>query len=200
VVVKGRVAALRLGFTSHVLALLFVACAACRHPAAAQRVDSARVTPPTPAPVIDTLTKPIPRPPLTPRRAFLYSVALPGYGQTLLGRPTAGALFVLSESIALAMLRESIVELRQARRLQQDSVVYFGVGPDGVPVTRPSSFDQNLVNVRRGHREDWVAFLIANHLFAGADAFVAAHLWDLPSQISLHATPEGTVVAARLRW
>jgi hypothetical protein len=182
------------------LALLLGAAAPICRVAVAQRADSARVTPPAPAPVVDTLTKPIPRPPLTPRRAFLYSVALPGYGQTLLGRPTAGALFVLSEAIALAMLHESVVELSQARRLQQDSLVYFGVGADGVPVTRPSSFDQNLVNVRRGHREDWVAFLIANHLFAGADAFVAAHLWDLPTQISLHATTEGTVVAARLRW
>jgi hypothetical protein len=56
------------------------------------------------------------------------------------------------------------------------------------------------VNTRRGHLEDWIAFIIANHLFAAADAYVAAHLWDLPSQISVDARPNGTVIAARLRW
>jgi hypothetical protein len=56
------------------------------------------------------------------------------------------------------------------------------------------------VNTRRGHLEDWIAFIIANHLFAAADAYVAAHLWDLPSQISVDARPNGTVIAASLRW
>ena len=32
--------------------------------------------------------------------------------------------------------------------------------------------------------EDWIALLVFNHLVSGADAFVAAHLWDLPAQVS----------------
>jgi hypothetical protein len=163
-----------------------------------QRVDSTRVSPR--APRVDTVVAAVPKPPLSPRRAFLYSLVLPGYAQTVLGRPTAGALFVLSESIAIVMLRESNAELRDARRFQTDSLLVLGRDPTGTLVTSPSSYSQEIVNIRRGHREDWVAFLLANHLFAGADAYVAAHLWDLPSQVSLRATDQGTVLAARIRW
>jgi len=84
-----------------VLALLVLTSAVAR----AQRADSARVAPRPPA--VDTVARRVLRPPLTPRRAFLYSLLLPGYGQSILGRPVAGAIFVLSESIAIAMLRES---------------------------------------------------------------------------------------------
>jgi hypothetical protein len=176
-------------------ALLLLSASAAR----GQRVDSTRVSPKVPR--VDTAVAPVPRPPLSPRRAFLYSLALPGYAQAVLGRPTAGALFVLSESIAIALLRESNAELRQARRLQSDSLATLGRDPSsGSLVTVPAPYNQELINLRRGHREDWVALLIANHLFAGADAYVAAHLWDLPSQVSVRATDQGTVVSARIRW
>ena len=32
------------------------------------------------------------------------------------------------------------------------------------------------------------------------DAFVAAHLWDVPAQLSVRAAPGRTTVAARLQW
>jgi hypothetical protein len=168
--------------------------------AQSQRADSARVAPKT---VVDTSTHPVPKPPLSPRRAFLYSLAIPGYGQSMLGRPAAGALFVLTESIALAMLRESSADLHEARQLRRDSLVVIGYDPlSGTPITQRNSYDDDLIAVRRGHVEDWIAFLAANHLFAAADAYVAAHLWDLPSQISVRQGPSGrgTIVGARLRW
>jgi hypothetical protein len=118
----------------------------------------------------------------------------------VLGRPTAGAIFVLSEAIALGMLRESKADLNEARALRTDSLVVVGVDANGVPIKSPSPYTDELIDVRRGHVEDWVAFIIANHLFAAADAYVGAHLWDLPSQISLRQTREGTVLAARLTW
>ena len=165
----------------------------------AQQVDSARVAA-RPAPV-DTAKRVTPKPPLTPRRAFLYSLLLPGYGQSVLGRPGAGTIFVLTESIAIAMLRESRADLAEARALQRDSIVVLGVDPaTGQPITQRNSYDQELINVRRGHVEDWVAFLFANHLFAAADAYVAAHLWDLPAQISVRQGISGPIVTARLRW
>jgi hypothetical protein len=166
-------------------------------PARAQRADSARVAP---RPAVDTVSRPVPLPPLSPRRAFLYSLLLPGYGQSILGRPTAGAIFVLSESIAIAMLRESKADLQEARRLRTDSLVVIGVDAGGAPITAASPYDDHLIDVRRGHVEDWVAFILANHLFAAADAYVGAHLWDLPSQISVRQTRTGTVLAARLAW
>jgi len=143
------------------------------------------------------------KPPLSPRRAFLYSLALPGYSQSVLNRPTAGALFVLTESIALVMLRESAADLRQARRFLTDSLVVIGYETSGTtvtPITQVSGYNQRLVDIRRGHVEDWIAFIFANHLFAAADAYVAAHLWDLPTQISVESRPTGAVVAAKVHW
>lgn len=176
-----------------------IALAFLASPAHAQRVDSARVAPHQPS--VDTSTKPVPAPPISPRRAFFYSLMLPGYAQSVLGRPTAGALFVLSESIAIAMLRESKADLNEARRLRTDSVLVIGVDANGQPITHRSFYSDGLIDIRRGHVEDWVAFLAANHLFAAADAYVAAHLWDLPSQVSVRPAPDGgAVVAARFTW
>jgi hypothetical protein len=167
--------------------------------ASAQRADSARVAAARPAPV-DTGARPVPKPPLSPRRAFLFSLLLPGYSQSVLGRPTAGAIFVLSEAIALGMLRESKADLNEARALRTDSLVVVGFDAAGVPIRAASPYTDELIDVRRGHVEDWVAFIIANHLFAAADAYVGAHLWDLPSQISVRQTRDGTTLAARLTW
>ncbi len=191
-------------------ALAALACALVPGRAAsAQQVDSAKVgvsrTPPDTArrprsQAPDSARKPLPQPPLSPRRAFLYSLVVPGYSQAVLNRPTAGALFVLTESIAIAMLRESAADLREARRFQTDSVITIGVSPTGTPLTAVSGYTQRLVDVRRSHVEDWIAFIIANHLFAAADGYVAAHLWDLPTQVSVERRPAGTVVAAKFRW
>jgi hypothetical protein len=166
--------------------------------AGAQRADSARAGA-RPA-TIDSTRKALPKPPLSPKRAFLYSLALPGYAQSVLKRPTAGAIFMVTESIGLAMLRESAADLRQAKRFQTDSLIVVGYSDTGAPITQVSAYTESFTNTRKGHLEDWIAFLIANHLFAAADAYVGAHLWDLPSQISVETRPTGTVVAARIRW
>jgi hypothetical protein len=177
-----------------------IACAlsSLAHSAHAQRVDSARVAA-RPASG-DTSRANLPKPPLSPRRAFLYSLALPGYAQSVLNRPTAGAIFMMTESIALVMLRESSADLRQARRFQTDSLIVVGYSASGAPVTQVSPYTERLVTTRRGHVEDWIAFILANHLFAATDAYVAAHLWDLPSQISVEPRADGAAVAARLTW
>jgi hypothetical protein len=167
----------------------------------AQRADSARAG--VVRTVADSNRAKLPKPPLSPRRAFLYSLALPGYSQSVLGRPTAGALFVLTESIALVMLRESAADLREARRFRTDSLVVIGYDASAAtptPITQASAYTDRLIDVRRGHVEDWIAFLVANHLFAAADAYVAAHLWDLPTQISVESRRNGTVLAAKVSW
>lgn len=172
--------------------------------ASAQRADSAKTAVARPAAArtaTDTSTSQAPQPPLSPRRAFMYSLLVPGFAQSRLGRPTAGALFVFTESIAIAMLRQSTADLREARLFRTDSVVVLGNDPlTGAPVTQKSPYNDGLVNIRKGHVEDWIAFLIGNHLFAAADAYVAAHLWDLPSQINLTQTSAGTMVVARLAF
>jgi hypothetical protein len=161
----------------------------------------------------DTVARAIPAPslrgatdsvtaPLSPRRAFLYSFLLPGYAQSVLGRHKAGATFMLVEAISLVMIRESVADVREARRLEGDSIVVSYVDQFGGAsvVKTPRQFDDAYVHVRRAHAEDWAALLVANHLFAGADAFVSANLWDLPAKLGLHLLPGGAVVSASMRW
>ena len=160
--------------------------------AQAQRADSARAGATRSA-----------RPPLSPRRAFLTSLVAPGYAQSVLGRPNAAALFILTEAIGVLMVRESSTELRHARRLQDDSVAVYFVNPTtGLPDTlyRGPRYSSALVRARRAHLEDWIAALVANHLIAGADAFVAAHLWEVPVRVGFRRTDGGPEVSARYRW
>ena len=86
-----------------------------------------------------------------------------------------------------------------------DSVIISYVDPStGLPLTPPTTvgrrFDPQYVHVRQSHVEDWVAFLLANHLFSGADAFVAANLWELPAELSVRVAPGGATVSASLAW
>jgi hypothetical protein len=170
--------------------------AAVPRAASAQRTDTARVG------ATRTTERP-PRPPLSPRRAFLASLVAPGYAQSVLGRPNAAALFILTEAVALLMVRETAVELRQARRLEADSVPVYFVNPaKGVADTvyGPGRYPTALVRARRAHLEDWIAALVANHVIAAADAFVAAHLWDVPIQVGFRSAGGNAKLAARYRW
>lgn len=144
------------------------------------------------------------RPPITPRRAFLYSFLLPGYSQAKLGRHKAAATFLLVEAISLAMIRESEADVHEARRTENDTVVVRYVDDSGVLGIQisPPRFNGAYVRTRSAHVEDWAALLVANHLFAGADAFVAAHLWDVPARLGLRILPRagGTTVSASFKW
>ncbi len=153
------------------------------------------------------------RPPISPRRAFLYSLMLPGAGQAKLDRGYAGGMFFLIEVASLALVHRSAEDLRIARASAGDSVplrYQFNV-VTGLPVLdtngnptvaewRVSPFDAAYVRTRRLHYEDWIAVLIFNHLFAGADAFVAAQLWDLPGKVAIRQTPFGPLVQASFRF
>lgn len=170
-------------------------------PSLAQRPDSARVRRPTSSgPTIPDSLKP----PISPRRAFLYSAILPGYGQAILGRNKAAAVMLAIEAMAIGMIRESAADVREARRMSGDTVVVSYVdatgGASSPPIVSARRFDPQYVHVRQSHVEDWVAFLLANHLFSGADAFVAANLWELPAELSVRVAPGGATVGASLTW
>ena len=185
--------------------------------AAAQQRDSLRVAPAGALPRGDTLVvPPLPEPPVSPRRALLTSMAFPGYGQARLDRSTASALFFAIEVAGVYMVRKSLDDLHTAKRLGRDSLpARYDVDPvtgqilrdpvTGEPLVLewlPPAYSQDLVRARRLHLEDWVAALVFNHLIAGADAYVAAHLWDVPAAVSLRALPtsRGAMVVASLRW
>ncbi len=178
--------------------------------AAAQHVDSARAAA---RPAGDTII--FGRSPIRPRTAFLRSLLVPGWGQASLDRGAAGGVFVLMEAISITMLVKSKRDLDLAKRFRNDSIFQgYRLDDNGLVVTRVDSISGDTVPVlqyernpiadrikpRQQHLEDWIALLIFNHFFAGADAFVAAHLGDLPPRLSVRPRRDGVTVSARIQW
>jgi len=164
---------------------------------AAQVPDSTR------RPVSDSGFSPVIKPPVSPRRAFLSSLAMPGYGQAMLGRKRSGAMMLAFEAVSVVMIRETALGVREARRNSADSVIVSWVDPNGLPAIRyaRTSFPAGLVRARKEQMEDWIAVLVANHLFSGADAFVAALLWDLPAELAVTSSARSsTNVGLRVRF
>jgi len=168
------------------------------------QIDTLARPRPAPAPAKNNTSQvdSVGRPPITPRRAFLYSFLLPGYSQGVLGRNKAAVAFGLVEGISLVMIRESAADVHEARRIADDSVIvsYGSSGGITTRVTAPPRFTNAYVHTREAHVEDWVALLVANHLFAGADAYVAAHLWDIGAQLGMRLSPNGRVLTASFKF
>ena len=156
----------------------------------------------------------VPQPPLSPRRAFITSLLLPGYAQTVFGRSKAAMLFAAIEVGSIGMARKSAIDLQEAKALNRDSVVAsYKIDPEtgiaqidpktGLPIPDTyiaSRFTDDRVKARRTHYEDWIAAIIFNHLFSGADAYVAANLWDFRTNIGAVARARGGVIYASVSW
>ena len=184
--------------------------------AMAQQRDSTRAgispaaTTAAPAAAPDTT----PKPPMSPRRAFLTSLVLPGYAQTVFGRDRAAMLFTIIEIGAIGMARKAAQDLAEAEGLPRDSVVAtYKIDPTtGLAVIDPktgqptpetyitSRFTADRIKARRTHYEDWIAAIIFNHLFAGADAYVAANLWDFRTNVNVAARDRRTTISASLSF
>jgi hypothetical protein len=106
--------------------------------------------------------------PISPINAFWRSFLLPGWGQARLNRKLTGGIFVAWEGVTLGMSLKTRHELAYLRR------------------TRSARAD----NKRREH-EDWIVLLAFNHLFAGLEAYVGAHLADFPGDLQIQAVPGG---------
>jgi hypothetical protein len=105
---------------------------------------------------------------ISPINAFWRSFLLPGWGQARLNRKLTGGIFVAWEGVTLGMSLKTRHELAYLRR------------------TRSARGD----NKRREH-EDWIVLLAFNHLFAGLEAYVGAHLTDFPGDLKIRAVPGG---------
>ena len=187
--------------------MLLTASSVASSQAGAQQVDSVRVRGRP-----DSGTAPARRagglpsrliPPISPKRAFLYSLVLPGYGQSRLDRGTSGAFFASIELGAIAMVRRSQADVREARRFRADSLPSEFTVVGGMPVKSgalASSYTADLVRSRRLAVEDWLALLAFNHLLGAADAFVSAQLWDVPVVLSAYPTRGGAAVVATIQW
>jgi hypothetical protein len=186
------------------LASICLALIGLPHQAQAQQRDTVPVVRPIPSLAVPKQGS---APPLTPKRAFLYSLAVPGSAQSILDRPGAGALFVTVEAGSLVMVAKSLHDLSVARRLAADSIVIgfdtTGTGVSGLPARPIRQVSPPAVRVRprRTFVEDWITLLIVNHFIAGADAYVAANLWDVPADVSVSPASGGRMaVVARVKW
>ncbi len=106
------------------------------------------------------------RPPVSPMGGLWRSLLIPGWGQAKLNRKLTGALFITWEGITLGMSIKTAHELNYLRRTGSTSVAS-----------------------KRQEKQDWLVLLAFNHLFAGVEAFVSAHLWDFPEDLEVSAAP-----------
>jgi hypothetical protein len=104
-----------------------------------------------------------------PGGTFLRSLLVPGWGQLRVHRPITAAFFVATEALTLGMSLKYNAELRDARQLGDSALI----------------FDKT------NKREDWLVLLGVNHLLAGLEAYVSAHLVDFPDDLKLRAVPGG---------
>jgi hypothetical protein len=126
---------------------------------------------PGPAVTRDTLS----RQPISPLNAFWRSLLIPGWGQARLNRKLTGGLFVAWEGVTLAMTIKTRRELEYLRRTNSE---------------RGDS--------KRQEHEDWAVLLAFNHLLAGLEAYVSAHLADFPGDLRVEAVPGGVGAAVSI--
>ena len=126
-------------------------------------------------------------------------------------RRKAATIFLVAEAGALGMSVKSWSDLSKAKNARADTVGTPALNPDGTPEIDPETGEpvvtyaprnKNLadrVRARRAHLEDWLAVVIFNHLFAGADAYVSANLADFDANVgtSGHRRME---LRARVAW
>jgi hypothetical protein len=158
--------------------------------------------------------KPLPdcRVPISPRAALVRSLLVPGLGQFNLDRRKAGWLFVATEVGGIGMSVKSWHDLSLATAARRDTTIIPVLDASGQPVIDPATGlpktigkpkNQNLADrrrARRTHLEDWFAAIVFNHLFSGADAWVAANLADFDANVNVSSVGRGIQVAARVAW
>jgi len=195
------------------VAILLCFASFCPRPADAQQRDSSRAGIAGPKPPQPTATDTTRKPPMSPRRAFLTSLLIPGYAQTVFGRDRAAMLFAVIEIGSIGMARKAALDLAEAKGLPRDSIVAtYKVDPTtglatidpktGLPVPDTyiaSRFTSDRIKARRTHYEDWIAAIVFNHLFSGADAYVAANLLDFKATIGVVAAARSAGVYASIR-
>ena len=111
-----------------------------------------------------------------PFGAMWRSMLVPGWGQAVSGRHVTGAAFVAWEGLTAMMTLKARDEAQYLKEIQSP-----------------------LLDSKRQEIEDWAVLWVFNHLFAGAEAFVAAHLREFPPDLRLRAVPGGFAIRLFLR-
>ena len=112
---------------------------------------------------------------LKPFAAAWRSLVIPGWGQAALGRDVAGAVLASWEGVTMMMTLKARQELHYVEQSGSGNV-----------------------QAKRQQAQDWLILWIFNHLFAGAEAFVSAHLQDFPKELRMQALPGGIGVSIPL--
>lgn len=142
--------------------------------AAALRADSTAIPARAPALAASSVTDSVPRKrPVGPTGALWRSLLVPGWGQAKLGRGIAAGIFIAVEGVSLGMVLKTNSELNYAK-----------------------SADTAAVSNKSQEREDWLVIMAVNHLVAGLEAYVSAHLWDFPGDLALKPARGGGVAAS----
>lgn len=142
-------------------------------------------------------------PPISPGGAFVRALVLPGWGHASIGAYTRGGFYFAAETTTGFLLARTIRRLgiaKEARNLKEsrlrEDLVTEGITAD-TTIERRLGEDPEVARARRLVRsrhqqvEDWAAIGIFFVFIGGADAFVSAHLRDLPRPlpISLEVAP-----------
>lgn len=150
-------------------------------PADTMKVDSIAVTPTDsmafPArSSLSTTTRSdstVAKAPVGPGGALWRSLLIPGWGQAKLGRGIAAGIFIAIEGVSLGMV------------LKTNSELQYTSATDSIGVANKTQ-----------EREDWLVIMAVNHLIAGLEAYVSAHLWDFPGDLALKPMRGGGVAAS----
>lgn len=121
---------------------------------------------------------------VSPRGAFIRSLILPGWGQSAVGAPGRGGVYFALESGSLWMLYRTQQRLSDARSQERFLRENRLLGPQ-------EQFP--LVEAREEQRQDWLVLSVFWLFFAGADAYVAAHLRDFDQRIEVVPEPGGAL-------
>ena len=140
---------------------------------------------------------------VTPRGAFIRSLAVPGWGHVAAGSYARAGFYVSALSGSLWMLQQTVVRRDEAasfaqveRELARSRLMAAGAEDPGELDAALEDDDlvlarDALVEARDGQVEDWTALSIFLVLLGATDALVAAHLADFPEPLALRALPRG---------
>ena len=99
--------------------------------------------------------------PVSPAGAMLRSVIVPGWGQTAARQPARGAIYFTVWSGGVFMILKTNAEVNAAKRAE----------------------DEELIDSRKGAREDWILFTGLWALLSGVDAWVSAQFAGFEGEV-----------------
>lgn len=169
----------------------------------------------------DTVAKALTSRRVTPGRAFVRSMLIPGWGQFSTGATVRGSVYATLQGASAIMLAKTMFKLSDARnelnsrrQTSSDSLIAFAAQlKDTTLIRRYTNRDslnldvekqfavtdkESLVKARTSQRQDWITYLLFFTFASGVDAFVGAHLADFPGSVSAEPTPAGTRL--RIDW